>query len=366
MQKKLLKQKIIIVAIVAAMLPAPLFAQTPSSSTYRLDSASFDFGGGPSTSTTYRSQGSMDEAETGKTTSTNYNFFSAFFPRAFPGVPGVPTLTNTGGTLYNGLDFVVNAGNNTSDVNYAIAISKDNFVSDFSYIQTNDSVATTTAWQSYINWGGSSGQRVTGLLPNTTYNIKVKARYGTNSETGFSNSAQQATVNPTLSVTIQGLGSGTAINSFSTNATTTATSVPFSNLQTGSIKLAAQQITVTTNATAGYTALILQDTNLQKTNGTQITPVAATNASPAAWPAGITDGRFGYHTTDGTLCTGTGNRFSTDNTFAALTSTPLEVACNTGPVSGEITSIVFKVEIEALQASGDYKNNVTYIITPQY
>jgi hypothetical protein len=368
MRKKKPETKIIVFILVmlASSLPFSLRAQAPSSTNYRLDSSSFDFGGGDSTSTTYRAQGSMGEVETGKTTSTGYNFFSGFFPRAFPGVPGTPTFTNTGGTLYNSLDFVINTGNNTSDVNYAIAISKDNFASDINYIQINDTVAATSTWQSYINWGGAVGQRVTTLVPNTTYTIKVKARYGTNSETGFSNTAQAATVNPTLSVTVLGLGSGTAIGSFTTNATTTATSVPFSNLQTGSIKLAAQRITVTTNAAAGYTTVIQQDTNLTKTNGTQIAAVSAGNASPAGWPGGITSGVFGYHTTDSSLCTGTSNRFLADNTFAALTSAAAEISCNTGPVSGEVTNVVFKVEIEALQASGDYKNNITYITTPQY
>ncbi len=117
---------------------------------------------------------------------------------------------------------------------------------------------------------------------------------------------------------------------------------------------------------AGYTAALQQNNHLAKTNGTTIAAVAGSNASPAAWPSGITTARFGYHTTDALLCTGSTTRFSADNTFAAATSTPLEVVCNTGPVASEQTNIVFKVEVGSSQAAGDYKNQITYIVTPQY
>ena len=351
--------------VVLLLTPQVLLAQTPSSTNYKLESSTFDFGGGYSTSTTYGSRGSAGEVETGETTSSNFNIFSGFFPRAYPGIPGIPTLTNTGGNLYNALDFVVNTGGNPSDVNYAIAISSDNFVTT-NYVQANDSIGATTTWQTYLNWGGSLGQRLVGLSVNTSYTIKVKARYGASSETGYSGTASAATVNPIFSATIQGVNSGATINSFTTNATTTATTVTFSTLQTGSIRVAAQKLTVTTNAAAGYSATLMQNHDLSSNNGATIPAVSATNSSPAAWPGGVTSAAFGYHTTDATLCIGNTSRFATDNTFAAATSTPYEVSCNTGPVTNETTNIVFKVEVESLQASGDYKNQITYVIAPQY
>lgn len=359
-------KRIILLLILGLILPFALAAQAPSSTNYRLESSEFDFGGGLSTSTNYGNRGALGDVETGKTTSTNYNLFSAFFPRAYPGIPSQPTLTNTGGILYNALDFVVGTGGNLSDVNYAIAISTDNFVSNFNFVQADDTVGTSTAWQTYVNWGGAGGQRIIGLLPNTTYTIKVKARYGPNSETGYSLTAQASTVNPTLSLVVAGVNSGTSFGSNTTNIGTTATSVAFSSLQSGAIRVGAQQLTVTTNALGGYTITLAQNQDLSKTNGTKIPPVTAPNSAPAAWPGGITTAAFGYHSTDGSLCTGTTNRFSADNTFAAASTTPYEVICNTGPVSNEVNDLIFKVEVESLQAAGDYKNQISYVISPQY
>lgn len=165
---------------------------------------------------------------------------------------------------------------------------------------------------------------------------------------------------------IAGLPSGSSVGSITTNIDTTATSVAFTNLQIGSIKIGAQQMTVSTNAVAGYTVSLAQDHDLEKTNGATIPAVVATNASPAAWPGGITAARFGYHTNDATLCTGTTNRFSADDTYAGATSTSYEVSCNTGPASSEVTKVVFKIETGSLQAAGEYKNKITYVITAQY
>lgn len=343
-----------------------LLAQAPSSTHYRLEDTQFDAGGGSSSSSNYSNRGAFDFGDDSNSSSSNFNAFPGYSLAAYPGVPGQPTLTNTGGTLYNQLDFTVSNGGNTSDTNFAIAISPDNFATSTSYVQADLTVGTNPVWQTYSAWGSGSAQRLISLQSNTTYTIKVKARFGLNSESGYSLTAQAATVNPSLSMTIDGLGSGTSIGSATTNIATTATSVAFSNLQTGSIKIGAQKITVTTNAVAGYTVSIQQDHDLSKTNGTTIAPVVATNSSPAAWPGGITSGRFGYHTTDSSLCTGATGRFSADDTFAALSSSSFEVSCNTGPVSSEVTNLVFKVEIESLQASGDYQNKIAYVTTAQY
>lgn len=351
--------------LLICFLPWLAGAQSPSSTNYRLDSSEFDFGGGYGSSANYGSRDSLGNVETGRGTSSNYRVFPGFFPRSYPGVPAQPVFTNTGGILYNALDFVIQTGGNTSDVNYAIAISPDNFATTY-FVQADNTVGSGPVWQSYISWGAAGGQRITGLLSSTVYSIKIKAHYGPDSDTGYSQVSQAATVAPSFAVTILGLGSGTTIGSFTTNIASTPTSVPFSTLQTGSIKVGAQRITVTTNAAAGYSVALFQDHDLAKTNGTVIPPVASSNASPAAWPGAVTSAAFGYHTTDSTLCTGSAGRFSADNTFAASTSTPYEVACNTASVNNEVTNLVYKVEVESLQASGEYRNNLVYIITPQY
>lgn len=345
--------------------PQVVFALVLQSGNYQIENPSFSTGGGNRNSATYRAQDATGTAS-GTSNSTNYQVQSGAIPPIFPGVPGVPTLTNTGSTLYANLDFVIATGGNASDTQFAIAISSDNFTTT-TFVKADDTITSATeVWQDYAGWGSGSGERLIGLAPNTTYKIKVKARLGPNNESGYSNIASATTSNPSLTMTVAGVSSGTSVAGTTTNVTTTATTVPFGQLSVGSIKIGAQTVTVSTNAVTGYTTTITQDGALRKTNGTTIAAVSATNASPAAWPLSITDGRFGYHTTDSLLCTGTTNRFSINDTFAALTTTPTEIACNTGPVTNESTSLVFKVEVEGLQPPGDYQNVISYVTSALY
>jgi hypothetical protein len=351
--------------LAASMAPLFAFAQTPSSTHYQLEDSEFTAGGGLSTSTTYSSQDAAGGSGDASSSSATYKANPGTIGQSFPGVPATPTLSNTGGTMYNTLDFVIATGGNASDATYAIAISDDSFVTT-NFIQSGYTVGSSPVWQTYAAWGGASGHRLVELKYNTAYKIKVKARYGAGSETGYSVVASASTVNPTLTVSISGVAASTVVASQTTNIATTATSVAFSSLQNGSIKIGAQQVVVSTNANAGYAVSIAQDHDLSKTNGSTISAVTAINSSPASWPSGITLARFGYHTTDATLCTGNASRFSLDNTFAAATSSPSEIACNTGPASNDTTYIVFKVEIASLQAAGNYQNNITYVTTAQY
>lgn len=352
--------------IIASILASPEFilAQNSNSPNYRLENAEFSAGGEPASSANYNSNDTLGSTNTDSANSTNYNGFWGFLRISHPGVPGTPTLANTGGNLYNALDFVVNTGNNPSDANYAIAISSDNFTTT-NYIQASDTVGNTETWQSYTAWGSGTGQRVTGLQPATTYKIKVKARFGSSTETGFSNTATAATASPTLSVSIAGVSLGTVLAGETTTISTTSTAMSFSTLPVGSAVVAAQSITVTTNATGGYTTTLQQDGDLRNPTNS-IPALAASNASPAVWPISVSTGEFGYHTTDSVLCTGTGGRFSSNNSYAAATSTPTEVACNTTEVNSEQTYLIYKLQIGSLQQAGTYSNNITYITTAIY
>ncbi len=162
------------------------------------------------------------------------------FLQSYPGVPGTPTLINTGGALYDSLDFIIDNGGNSSDTNFAIAISSDNFATT-NYVQADDTVSTSPVWQTYTAWGGSSGQRITGLLSSTSYSIKVAARYGPASETGYSNVATAATLAQQLTFNISGVNSGTSIAGETTTVTTSANAINFGSLPVGSPVVAAQK-----------------------------------------------------------------------------------------------------------------------------
>jgi hypothetical protein len=360
------KQYVLLFFVVLMLVPLNMvIAQTISSPNYNIENSEFNIGGENSSSASYRSQDALGGSGDAGSSSTNYKTSPGVVPGNFPGVPAAPTLTNTGGTLYNSLDFVIATGGNGSDTQYSIALSSDNFTTTF-FIQTDDTLGSTEAWQTYANWNSGTGERVTGLLPNTAYQIKVKARHGVDTESGYSVTATAATVNPTLTVSIVGVASGQSVAGETTTITSTASALSFGSLQVGTPNVAAHTVTVTTNATGGYTTTVVQDGNLRKSNGETILAVTATNASPAAFPTGITTGRIGYHTTDATLCTGTATRFSVNDTYAALTTTPTEVICNSGPTTSEATSLVYKVVIGNQQPAGSYANTVTYITTATY
>ncbi len=354
-----------------ASVPGVALAQTLSSPTYKIEAPTIDSGGELSNSANYKSRESIGDQSDSGSSSTLYNLFGGFFLPAYPGTPGTPTLTNTGGTLYNALDFVVVTGSGQqNDTTYAIALSSDDFVTTY-FIQTDNTLGVNPAWQTYTNWGSGTGERVTGLTPSTTYKIKVKASYGTGSdaedtETGYSATASATTAAPNLSITFVGVSSGTTVGGVTTTTTSTTNAIAYGSLTINSAKTAAHRVDVTTNAVAGYTTTLQQDGNLRTTGSIEIDPVTATNASPAAWPGAITEGRFGYHTTDSSLCTGTSGRFSADDTYAALTTSPLEVACSTGPVTSESTNVIFKLEVGSLQEAGSYQNIATYITTAQF
>jgi hypothetical protein len=98
-----------------------------------------------------------------------------------------PSLSNPDDS-YNKVHVVLNTGSNPSDTQFAIAISTDNFASDTKYVQNDNTVSTTLGtedWQDYTTWGGASGFNVIDLTPGTTYYIKVAAKRGADTESGF-------------------------------------------------------------------------------------------------------------------------------------------------------------------------------------
>ncbi len=348
------------------LAPGIVVAQTTSSTNYQVEAGTFDGGGESSSSTNYSSRDSIGDQSDAGSSSTNYKAFGGFQLPAYPGIPAAPTLTNTGGTLYNSLDFIVATGNGQqTDTTYAIAISSDNFTTT-NYIQADDTVSTSEAWQTYTNWNSGTGERVTGLLPSTTYKIKVKARYGADSESGWSQEASATTAAPDLTITFAGVNSGTSVGGVTTTTTSTTNAIAYGSLPISTAQTAAHQVTVSTNAVDGYVTTVQQDGNLRTGGSDYIPAFSGTNASPSAWGGGFSTGAFGYHTTDSLLCTGTTSRFSSNDTYAQLTGSPLEVACSTGPVSSETTTLIYKVEVGSAQPNGSYQNLITYITTAQF
>ncbi len=190
-----------------------------------------------------------------------------------------------------------------------------------------------------------------------------------------------ATVSETLTFDITGIVSGT-VNGATINIDTSAdaTKIPFDTLPTTGTKIAAQNLTVITNATSGFTVTLEQDNNLQTAGAVADIDCFKDNATcvstPETWasPTGTlgtegTYGHFGFTSEDTTLSGG--DTFGDDKWAGLSGTTPFEVFYHDGPADGSTdhqgaTKAGFQVEITALQEAGAYTNTLTYICTPIY
>lgn len=170
-----------------------------------------------------------------------------------------------------------------------------------------------------------------------------------------------------ISFSINSIASGNTVGGVATTITTTPTSIPFGALTPNVSSIGAHRMTVTTNATNGYRIFVGQNSSLQKSNGYAIDPVSGTNALPSAWGiSGGSYGAYGYHTTDTSLFSGTTNRFSANNTYAAFESTLKEAVYTGTATSSENTDIVYRVQVTNQQPSGDYSGTLVYVIAPAF
>lgn len=334
----------------------------PASTNYQLRDYGFGSGGERGLqSTNYQALVISGEIAPGQPVSSNNIVGGGLIFTNQANVPAAPTVANDSNYTTK-LHLTINPGSEPSDATYEIAISPDNFVTTTNYVQSDNTMGATAAWQSYATWGGASGFLVLGLAANTTYTVKLKAREGNFTDTAFSPTANATTSVLTISFSVGGVASGTSVAGVTTDVTTTNTAIPFGEIPVGSRVEAAQQLTVSTSAASGYTTRINQVGALVSTSGVTFPAVTSTNASPAAWPGSVTTGAYGYHTTDATLGTGTTTRFSSNTTFAQIDTTPREIAFSSGPVDSEVTSLVFAIQAGPAQPAGQYTQTLTYTV----
>ena len=104
-------------------------------------------------------------------------------------------------------------------------------------------------------------------------------------------------------------------------------------------------------------------------NGSTIAPISSANDAPVGWLTACNDaatGCVGYHTNDATLADGS-PRFSPTDSYARLSTTTLdEIAYNSSPVTGEVTDVIFRVRVLALQPAGQYVLRVRYVAVPVF
>ncbi len=330
-----------------------VYAANPQSTTYELKSWGFGSGGVATTSsTTYSMSGTAGEIDNASTESNTYRINAGLVFTMQVNVPPAPSFTNPGNN-YDRLRIIVNTGNNPADAQYAIAISKDNWQTT-QYIQNDYTAGSGITWLPYsgsISWNGTSGFYVTGLTNSTTYSIKVKARQGYMTETGWGPSISTSTVDPSLTF---GIDSAT---------------ITFTNLNSGNNFTDSSKSTVLTTSTNAYNGYIVYGNDASPLNTTYIPNYASPNSAPTSW----TGTGFGYTTNDSNLTGGTANRFTSGgpNYAGFTTSSPGDpVADHAGPVTTPISSeqftISYRVTANTQTPAGTYGTTVSYIVVPSY
>lgn len=192
-----------------------------------------------------------------------------------------------------------------------------------------------------------------------------------------------ATVDPQITFRIGGVTSGTSACGLTTNVTTTSTVVPFGSLSISSFTVAAQYLSVSTNAVNGYVVTGIESDQLAK-GGATCTGTGSGNAScitdsigdnglmtssvTAPWTSTAVSG-FGYTLADPNSSTTPAFTFASGyRQFADLqnSGTPQTLFSGATVVNNANVYVCYKAAVSASQAAGDYTNNLTYRATATF
>lgn len=207
------------------------------------------------------------------------------------------------------------------------------------------------------------------------------------SDTGSTEVAIVNTVNVTASVdtlftfSVAGTAAGTSVNgAHTTGGATTATNIPFGQIDAGVASTAAQLLSVTTNAKSGFVVTVTADGQLESSTGADIDGYINGNytTTPTSWTAPSatvgqenTYGHWGLTSDDAALTSGYTDLYGT-GLYVSASTTPVEVFRHSGPVNGTgigvgTTTVGYRVQRTALQeAAEDYQATLTYVATPVF
>ena len=185
-----------------------------------------------------------------------------------------------------------------------------------------------------------------------------------------------AAVSTRLTFTIEGVNAGVDINGHTTDATSTATSMPFGTLVVDTAKVVGQKLLVQTNANNGFTVTVVQDENMVSASTATIDLFANNDATstPIGWQSPLADvtdpntwGHYGITSEDESLVGG--DDFGSQ-LYAGNIATPREIFYHDGPANATAehigtTEVAIRMEVSSLQeAANDYTNVLTYVCTP--
>lgn len=341
-----------------------MFVTAPASTNYKLETYEFGAGGEDSmSSTNFQLEGVAGAQGGEQTTSTNFNINSGLFGTQMADVPPAPAFVNSA-NWYNKLEITIDPGSNPSDTTFAIAISKDNFATAPEFVQDDGSVGPNLGSEdflTYAGWGGSSGSFITGFDEcGITYYVKVKARQGIFTESGYGPVAQADLECPSISFDID------------TAPTDTETSAPytidFGILSFSTVNEANDKIWIDigTNAENGAIVFMSSTNNglLSSTNSYTINAVTG-DLSALSEGYGIQADTI-TQVSGGPLSFNANYNVTGDNVYAIPTTLD-EVFSSSAPVTDGRASLILKSKINSAVPEGDdYEDLLTVIASGSF
>jgi hypothetical protein len=257
------------------------------------------------------------------------------------------------------------AYNNGTDENITFTVCPSNTISA-GPISIKVGATSTKLWQNATTTGSyriliagtqlSSGETRVAILPHVTLTASV------------------ATI---FTFTVSAVPQGNTVGGDVTTSASTQTTIPFGTLASGTPKIIAQRLNVTTNANNGFSVTVQEDQPPTSGAGSIIYLFkdGATTSVPTAWtaPAGTlgalqTYGHLGLTSTDADL---NSNEFSNATLYAGNVIFPRVIFSHNGPADGSTNNIgsstvAYKIQGTDLLAAGDYTNVLTYVATPTF
>lgn len=293
-----------------------LFAALPGTNNYKLHDYGFGSGGGTTGSDNYSLEGIAGELSNQTMSTDTYGLKPGLLGSRLAALPDAPSWQNPS-DWYNRLELIIDPTGNPDDTTFAVAISSDNFVTT-QYVQSDSTVGPALGiedFRDYTGWGGATGMSVIGLSADTTYDVKVKARQGETSETGFGPEASAATSELSIifDIDISATDSESAppyVVDFGTVNPDSITDSPEaiwldieSNAESGSYVYIVSDNSGLLSATAGHTigAVTGDLSSLDEGIGAQNTSVSESSGGPLSVPSpynggstttGAVDGQF--------------------------------------------------------------------------
>lgn len=288
------------------------------------------------------------------------------FDMSADGTGGIPTGMNIGSATLTG-DYIPSPGTWTPDYT-------DAATGVVSFTGTSQTPASASARNAILNavTNGSVADNDYYLIFSTYNNTDCSTAPVDNATIGFiftNGQAVSMSVDGALAFTIAGVsgGVGETVNGATTTTglNTTATTIPFGTVTSSTNKIAAQDLTVSTNSGNGYT--VYTRYTAQPTSGANtIDDHTGTNGAPSVFSAAGTEA-FGYTTSDSTL-SGTADRFTSSggNKWAAFTTSNAELVFGAAAVNNETTRVGFQTGVSATTEPGSYVTSVIYTAVPVY